>query len=138
MRNFHHLGHALNEDCWKTDIALMKAANINAVRTAHYNHAERFMELCDEAALLCAGRSPFCWVNQPSSTTPPASWAYISRSKETLARDKNRPCVVVWGCGNENGYGANAQASFDYMKAHDPTRPALISSRTWTQPQDRL
>ncbi len=40
-------GHALNEECWQTDVKLMKACNINAVRTSHYNHAERFMELCD-------------------------------------------------------------------------------------------
>ena len=70
---------------------------------------------------------PAALSNEVRDTT--RQWAYISRSKETLDRDKNRPCVVLWGCGNENGYGANAQASFDYMKAHDPTRPALISQQ---------
>ena len=125
---FSPLGHALNEECWKADISLMKAANINAVRTAHYNHAERFMELCDEAGFYVLDEIPFCWVNTELNNTNRV-WAYISRSKETLDRDKNRPCVVVWGCGNENGYGANAQASFDYVKAHDPTRPALISQQ---------
>ena len=41
-------GHALGEEQWQTDVAMMKAANINAVRTSHYNHAQRFLELCDE------------------------------------------------------------------------------------------
>jgi beta-galactosidase len=125
---FSPYGHALNEDCWKTDIILMKAANINAVRTAHYNHAERFMELCDEAGFYVLDEVPFCWVNTELNNTN-RLWAYLSRSKETLDRDKNRACAAVWCCGNENGYGANAQASFDYMKAHDPTRPALISQQ---------
>jgi len=125
---FSPYGHALNEECWKTDIALMKAANINAIRTAHYNHAERFMELCDEAGFYVLDEVPFCWVNTELNNTN-RQWAYISRSKETLDRDKNRPCVAVWCCGNENGYGANAQASFDYMKTNDPTRPALISQQ---------
>jgi len=98
---FSPLGHALNEDCWKTDIALMKAANINAVRTAHYEHAERFLELCDEAGFYVLDEIPFCWVNTELNNTNRV-WAYLSRSKETLDRDKNRACVVLWGCGNEN------------------------------------
>jgi beta-galactosidase len=36
---------------------------------------------------------------------------------------------VVWSCGNESGYGPNGQAVFDYMKANDPTRLALISQQ---------
>ena len=51
------------------------------------------------------------------------------RAQETLARDKNRPSVVIWSCGNESGYGPNAQAVFDYMKANDPTRLAFISQQ---------
>jgi beta-galactosidase/beta-glucuronidase len=125
---FSPYGHALNEDCWQTDIVLLKAANINAIRTAHYDHAERFMELCDEAGFYVLDEIPFCWVNTELNNTN-RQWAYISRSKETLDRDKNRPCVAIWCCGNENGYGANAQASFDFMKTNDPTRPALISQQ---------
>ena len=36
---------------------------------------------------------------------------------------------MAWSCGNESGYGTNDQAEFDYMKAHDPTRLALISQQ---------
>ena len=122
------MGHALTEECWKTDIILMKAANINAIRGSHYPHAERFMELCDEAGFYLLDEIPACWiageVNNPSRT-----WTYLFRSQETLARDKNRPCVVAWSCGNESGYGINNQAEFDYMKAHDTTRLAFISQQ---------
>jgi len=45
---FSPYGHALTEACWKTDVALMKAANINSIRTSHYNHSARLLELCDE------------------------------------------------------------------------------------------
>ena len=121
-------GHALTEECWKTDINLMKAANINAIRASHYPHAERFMELCDEAGFYVLDEIPACWianeVNDASRT-----WAYTFRCKETLDRDKNRACVVAWSCGNESGYGINNQAEFDYMKAHDPTRLAFISQQ---------
>jgi beta-galactosidase len=125
---FLTLGHALNENAWKTDIALLKGANINAVRTSHYNHAERFLELCDEAGLYVLDEVPFCWV-APELRDLERQWAFLFRAKETLARDKNRPSVVVWSCGNESGYGPNAQAVFDYMKANDLTRLALISQQ---------
>lgn len=125
---FSPYGHALTEECWKTDIALMKACNINAIRTSHYNHAVRFMELCDEAGFYVLDEVPSCWVvNEIRDAS--RTWAYVFRSQETLARDKNRACVVVWSCGNESGYGVNNQAEFDYMKANDPTRLALISQQ---------
>ncbi|MGA2275675.1 MAG: glycoside hydrolase family 2 TIM barrel-domain containing protein [Bryobacteraceae bacterium] len=125
---FSPFGHALNEKCWKTDIALMKAANINAVRTSHYNHAARFLELCDEAGFYVLDESPFCWV-APELKDLTRQWAFLTRARETLARDKNRPSVIVWSCGNESGYGPNAQAVFDYMKGNDPTRLAFISQQ---------
>ena len=59
---FLTFGHALTEKVWQTDIALMKAANINAIRTSHYNHAARFLELCDEAGFYVLDEMPSCWV----------------------------------------------------------------------------
>ena len=133
---FSPYGHALTEECWKTDIALMKAANINSIRTSHYNHSARFLELCDEAGFYVLDEVPFCWVSGDpivSLKNTDAVWAFILRSKETLARDKNRPCVMAWSMGNESGYGPNAQSAFDYMKANDPTRPAFISQQNLGQ-----
>ncbi len=125
---FSPYGHALTEECWKADIALLKAANVSAIRTAHYNHAARFMELCDEAGFYVLDEIPSCWISNEVRDAS-RTWAYVFRSKETLDRDKNRACVVAWSCGNESGYGVNNQAEFDYMKAHDPTRLAFISQQ---------
>jgi beta-galactosidase len=125
---FTTCGHALNEECWKTDINLLQGANINAIRTSHYPPAERFMELCDEAGFYLLDEIPACWISTEVNK-PDRTWAYILRSKETVDRDKNRASVVVWSCGNESGYGINDQAEFDYVKAHDPTRLAFISQQ---------
>jgi beta-galactosidase len=129
---FSPYGHALTEQCWETDVALMKAANINAIRTSHYNHSARFLELCDEAGFYVLDEVPFCWVAadpQFNLRNTNAVWAFLLRSKETLARDKNRPCIMAWSIGNESGYGPNAQSAFAYMKANDATRPAFISQQ---------
>jgi beta-galactosidase len=125
---FSPYGHALTEEAWQTDITLLKAANVNAIRTVHYNHAERFMELCDEAGFYVLDEIPSCWIST-EVRDPARTWAYVLRARETVARDKNRACVVAWSCGNESGYGINNQAEFDYVKAHDPTRLAFISQQ---------
>ena len=125
---FLRLGHALDEKAWQTDIKLMKAANVNSVRTSHYNHAARFLELCDEAGFYVLDESPFCWV-APELKDLTRQWAFLMRARETLTRDKNRVSVIIWSCGNESGYGPNAQAVFDYMKTNDPTRLAFISQQ---------
>jgi beta-galactosidase len=133
---FSPYGHALTEACWETDIKLMKAANINAIRTSHYNHSARFLELCDEAGFYVLDEVPFCWVSddpQFNLRNTNSVWAFILRARETLARDKNRPCVLAWSIGNESGYGPNAQSAFDYVKAHDPTRMAFISQQNLGQ-----
>jgi beta-galactosidase/beta-glucuronidase len=129
---FSPYGHAMTEECWKTDISLMKQDNVNAIRTAHYNHAARFMELCDEAGFYVLDEIPSCWV-ATEIKDPSRTWAYTFRAKETLARDKNRACVVAWSCGNESSYGINNQAELDYAKANDPTRLAFISQMNLRQ-----
>lgn len=126
-------GHALGEAQWRTDLALMKGCNINAVRTSHYNHAERFLELCDEMGLYVLDEVPGCWDDVKDPKLLPA---FIQRTRETLARDQNKPCVLAWSLGNESGYGPNNQAMFDYARAHDPTHPAFISQcGPWNSPQ---
>ena len=132
MEEFTPYGHALNEECWKTDIILMKADNINAIRLSHYDHSERFMELCDEAGFYLLDEIPACWIASEVRNAS-RTWAYVARTKETMDRDKNRPSVIAWACGNESGYGVNNQAMFDYAKAHDSTRPAFISQQNQGQ-----
>ena len=38
-------------------------------------------------------------------------------------RDKNQPSVVIWSLGNEAGNGVNFDATFDYLKSMDSSRP---------------
>jgi beta-galactosidase/beta-glucuronidase len=44
-------GRWQSDELLETDLALLKANNINAVRTAHYPNDERFYELCDRHGL---------------------------------------------------------------------------------------
>ncbi len=125
-------GFALTEANWVKDLTMMKAANINAIRTSHYNHAQRFLELCDEKGMYILDEVPYCWIGD--QVKDPAYAPYLlQRGQETLARDKNRPCVLAWSIGNENPVGQDSQQVMDLVKQTDPTRPAFVSS---TSPGD--
>ncbi len=121
------LGHALDEHAWQTDVAMMKAANINAVRTSHYNHAPRFLELCDEKGLYILDEIPACFCDPKDLSLKDA---FVQHAAETLSRDKNLPCVLAWSCGNESGWGPDFAAMVDYVAAHDPTRPLFVSEQS--------
>ncbi len=121
------LGFALTDKQWLTDLTMMKAANVNAIRTSHYNHAARFLELCDEKGFYVLDEVPFCWINEKDND-PAFAPALLQRAQETLARDKNRACVLAWSLGNENGVGRNSQPVVTLVQTLDPTRPRFIST----------
>jgi autotransporter-associated beta strand protein len=119
-------GNALGPNNWRADIMLMKAANINAIRTTHYNFGAGFFDLCDELGMYVLDELPYCWVS--SVNDPTMTPAFQQRAREVIRRDRNHPSVVVWAIGNENSAGNNLQVVADLVKSLDTTRPRLVST----------
>lgn len=117
-------GSAVDEEVWKKDLTLMKESNINAVRTSHYPYGSRFYDLCDEMGFYVVDELPYCACPTDTKELTPA---FLQRARETIARDKNHPCVVIWAIGNENRPGINQKIVADKVKELDPTRPRLNS-----------
>jgi beta-galactosidase len=116
---------------------LMKEANINAIRCSHYPYGSGFYDLCDKMGFYVLHELPYCWVSPPMmpmddfpGDNPEMTPAFEQRARETVVRDKNHPCVIIWGVGNEN-YGKrnsrNLQRAADIVREMDPTRPRLVS-----------
>ena len=119
-------GHAIPESRLIEDIKLMKQANINAVRTAHYPNHPRWYELCDRVWPLRDGRSQHRnarTTGQAWPASPPGTSAFLDRAIRMAERDKNHPSVICWSLGNESGYGPNFAAISAWLRAFDPTRP---------------
>ena len=123
-------GYSLTEECWRRDLELMKDANINSIRTAHYNHDPRFLKLCDEMGFYLLDESPGCWCEpkDPSITVP-----WLLRMRETWQRDRNRPSVVIWSLGNESEGGIANMETLKWITRTDPTRPAFASQIVFWQ-----
>lgn len=123
-------GRAVSEEVMRRDVLLMKAHNLNAVRTAHYPPHPRFLELCDELGLYVIdecdlethGFFVLGWRGNPSDD-PRWEDAYVDRMRRTVERDKNHPSIVMWSLGNESGSGSNLSAMAAWARERDPSRP---------------
>jgi beta-galactosidase len=122
------VGRATRREDWLQDLRLMKAANINMVRTSHYPPAEGFIELCDEMGMYVLDVVPMGF-GGGSGDDPSFMSSGLLRAQETIVRDRNHPSVIVWDIGNENPFTALHLAMIRFVKGSDPTRPVLMPQR---------
>ncbi len=89
------LGHTMNEETIRKDMALLKQFNINCVRTSHYPPVIRYLELADEYGIYIADET-----GDESHATEYVSgmkeWEsmYRERARKMVLRDRNHPSVL--------------------------------------------
>ena len=115
----------MTEELMLKDLLLMKAANINAVRTAHYPNTPRWYELCDSIGIYVMDEADCETHGLRGTLASTPGWAapFLDRAIRMAERDKNHPCVIFWSLGNESGYGPNHAAMAGWLHEFDPTRP---------------
>ncbi len=122
-------GHVVSEETMLKDIALMKLHNINAVRTCHYPNDPRWYALCDEYGLYVideANIESHGMGYEPDKTlgnNPVFAKSHLDRTMRMVERDKNHPSVIIWSLGNEAGDGVCFDATYDWIKQRDWSRP---------------
>jgi len=118
-------GRAVTRELTRTDLCLMKAHNLNAVRASHYPHDEHFYDLCDELGLYVVDEANVESHGRQDSLChdPRYSRTMVERVERMVRRDLNHPSIVVWSLGNESGYGAPHDAAAAFVRRHDPSRP---------------
>ncbi len=119
----------VSEEMMLEDIRLMKAHNINAVRTSHYPNVPGWYDLCDRYGLYVvdeANIESHGMGYDPDVTLgnrPDWQAAHLDRIERMVERDKNHPSVIIWSMGNEAGDGVNFVAGSEWIHHRDPTRP---------------
>ena len=121
-------GHVMSRERIVQDLRLMKANNINTVRTSHYPNAPEFYNLRDYYGLYVideANAESHAQGYGEKSLAKRADFkeATVARTRNMYERDKNHPCIIVWSLGNESGNGICYEAAYDWLKAKDSTRP---------------
>ncbi len=121
-------GHVQDKETMLKDIKIMKENNLNAVRTSHYPQPELWYELCNKYGLYIVDEANIESHGMgygKESLAKNEDWkaAHLYRTQNMYERDKNQPCIITWSLGNEAGNGVNFEATYDYLKSVDQTRP---------------
>jgi beta-galactosidase len=118
-------GRAVKRASMERDVDLMKAYNVNAVRTSHYPNDPYWLELCDRRGLYVVDEanieSHAYYDELCDDPCYRAQW--LERTANMVERDKNHPSIIFWSLGNESGYGLNHDAAAAWVRRRDPSRP---------------
>jgi beta-galactosidase len=135
----HHdngpLGAAAFDRAEERRVELLKAAGMNAVRTAHNPPSSAFLDACDRLGLLVLDEPFDVWqahkVKFDYGSDFDEWWKQDVSSM--VLRDRNHPSIVIWGIGNEipelevdRGVALGKQLA-DQVRALDNTRPLTLA-----------
>ncbi len=115
-------GYAMTVEDLKKDVELMKAYNVNCVRTSHYPPDPLMMVLCDVYGLYVVDEADIethgCFVKNIDLISDDPKWEshYLDRVQALYERDKNHVSVAMWSMGNESGGIKNFDACYAYLK----------------------
>lgn len=109
-QDFMGVGNAITEEMKQTDLALIRELGATTVRLAHYQHDQRFYDLCDEAGLVV-------WAEIPQITVflPGAVDNARQQLTELIVQNRHHASIVCWGLSNEITL---AGAGDDVLVAH--------------------
>ncbi len=105
--SFHPASGRTTSKAWSIQQASMiKDMNMNAVRMSHYPPDVHFLDVCDSMGLFVIDE--VCTWHSPHLDTE------VGRKivRETVVRDVNHPCILLWANGNETGW--NTALDDDY------------------------
>jgi hypothetical protein len=108
-------GRCTNREISARDASLIKQMNMNAVRS-HYPPDAHFLDACDSLGLFVIDELAG-WQDAYSTNVGRLLVA------ETVQRDVNHPCVILWSNGNEGGWNV---ALDDLFGVHDPQQRRVI------------
>lgn len=122
------VGHAITRSMMEDEIMLMKRANINHVRNAHYTDDPYWYYLCNKYGIYLedeANIESHQYYYGEASLSHPVEWknAHVARVMEMVHSNINNPSIVIWSLGNEAGPGKNFVAAYDALKKVDLSRP---------------
>jgi beta-galactosidase len=135
----HHdngpLGAAAFDRAEERRVELLKAAGMNAVRTAHNPPSSAFLDACDRLGLLVLDEPFDVWEAHKVKFDYGSDfdqWWKEDVSSMVL-RDRNHPSIVIWGIGNEipelevDRGAALGKKLAEQVRALDNTRPLTLA-----------
>ena len=119
------VGSAIPDGLQRYRIERLKWMGANAYRASHNPMTAELLDLCDEMGMLVFEENRLLGIN-PSQ---------LSVLENMIRRDRNHPCIFLWGIGNEE-WGVEwedrgteiASTMREYAHRADSTRPMGVAS----------
>lgn len=118
------VGNAITLEMMQTDLSLIQEIGATTVRLAHYQHDQRFYDLCDQAGIVV-------WAEIPQITDflQDATANATSQLTELIVQNRHHASIVCWGLSNEITVTGNPPALYtahielnELAHQLDPTR----------------
>ena len=126
-------GIATKKELWRQRLLALKEMGCNAVRPAHHVFSAEFLDLCDELGFYVYDECFDKWEFGAYQRNFQSQWQQDVDAM--VKRDRNHPCVILWGVGNEEtnqGQTAmleNLKMLCDYVRKLDSTRPVTYAMK---------
>jgi len=125
-------GVAVPLTIWEDRLKTLRSLGVNAIRTAHEPPAPEFLDLCDRMGFFVMDELFDCWT---VGKKPFDYHLYFNEwskrdAADTVRRDRNHPCVILWSIGNEIHDTPKPEIAIPIARGlvvvcheNDPTRP---------------
>lgn len=149
------LGKAHSNAHMIQDFELLAWIGANSLRTSHYPYSEEFMDYCDRHGIVVIDETPAVGLNwsmaggiidsdggktfQKGHVDDDTAAQHRLEIERLIARDKNRPSVVLWSIANEPDSSADEARDYFAPLAQlardcDPTSPVGFVNVTFATP----
>ena len=126
------VGNALSPEDHLEDALLIRDLGANTIRLAHYQHDQKFYDLCDELGFIVWAEIPFI---SKFSENPAAREDTVSQMKELIAQNYNHPSIVTWGISNEITIGGETEPLNDNLRELNDLAHEMDKTRLTTMAQ---
>ncbi|MDZ7316346.1 MAG: hypothetical protein ONB24_09515 [candidate division KSB1 bacterium] len=149
---FGEWGHKSSFDSFRPEYVrqwfrMLKACNMNYIRTHTFPHPSLWLDLADEMGILVCVESAWFFTHTQALDKEELWKNAEQHVREIIARDKNHPSVILWSVGNEVRWSWNRTLVIQNMPRlrrlyHelDPTRIAYHDgdSSLWDESEQLL
>jgi hypothetical protein len=115
-------------DLVRRDFLMAKVAGYNCVRFISGMALPEQLDFCDEIGLMIYEECSAGWCLQDS---PHMAERFDKNLREMILRDRNHPCLTIWGLLNETPQGGvfrHAAASLPFVRSLDDTRLVILNT----------
>ncbi len=142
LKSAHTVGHypmglcrPPDREMLRRELRMMKQMGFNCIRSLGRLMFPEQLDFCDEIGLLVYEETEASWLWHDS---PKMAERFDAHVREGIVRDRNHPCVVIWGLLNEMNdtpIFRHAVGMPPLVREHDPTRMVVLNSGRWDNQQ---